>query len=182
MSSLWADAAGRVYRALKQAPIQLPRGRAMNGLEQCIGFGALRPDLAIGAETLLVVEPFAVEAALMAEQEANSQLSERKRALELERQQPSMTCSLLPVATRRWTPKIVSLPRNSRLVGTRRFRGCRSARRGCSRVRLEVIRRRSRSAAHALEGSRGCLEVSVRRHAREAASRARAHRGDHRRR
>jgi hypothetical protein len=62
-------------------------GRSMNGLERCIGFGALRPDLAIGAEILLVVEPFAVEAALMAEQEASSQLSERKRALELERQQ-----------------------------------------------------------------------------------------------
>ena len=59
----------------------------MSGLEPCIAFGARRPDLAIGAEILLVVEPFAVEAALMAEHDANSQFSERKQALELERQQ-----------------------------------------------------------------------------------------------
>jgi|CXWL01.1.fsa_nt_gi DNA invertase Pin-like site-specific DNA recombinase len=62
-------------------------GRAMHGLEPCIAFGARRPDLAIGAEILLVVAPLAVEAALMAERDAISQVDERRRALELERQQ-----------------------------------------------------------------------------------------------
>jgi len=59
----------------------------MHGGDPCIGFGARRPDMTIAAEILLVLEPFAVEAALMAESEAVSQVDERKRALELERQQ-----------------------------------------------------------------------------------------------
>lgn len=63
------------------------RGRQMHGLEPCISFGATRPDLAIGAEILLVVQPLAVEAALVAEREAVTQLDEQRRALELERQQ-----------------------------------------------------------------------------------------------
>lgn len=63
------------------------RGRQMHGIDPCIAFGARRVDLAIGAEILLVVEPLAVEAALMAEREAVAQLDERRRALELERQQ-----------------------------------------------------------------------------------------------
>lgn len=63
------------------------RGRQMHGIEPCISFGARRPDLAIGAEILLVVEPLAVEAALVAEREAITQIDEQRRALELERQQ-----------------------------------------------------------------------------------------------
>jgi DNA invertase Pin-like site-specific DNA recombinase len=63
------------------------RGRQMHGIDVCIGFGARRADLAIGAEILLVLAPLAVEAALMAEREAVSQLDERRRALDLERQQ-----------------------------------------------------------------------------------------------
>jgi hypothetical protein len=59
----------------------------MHGIAPCISFGARRPDLAIGAEILLVVEPFAVEAALMAEREAIAQVDEQHRALELERAQ-----------------------------------------------------------------------------------------------
>ena len=61
--------------------------RMMQGIDACIQFGARRPDLAVGAEILLVVEPLAVEAALMAERDAVAQLDERKRALDLERQQ-----------------------------------------------------------------------------------------------
>jgi DNA invertase Pin-like site-specific DNA recombinase len=63
------------------------RGRQMHGVEPCISFGAARPDQAIGAEILLVVEPLAVEAALVAEREAITQIDEQRRALELERQQ-----------------------------------------------------------------------------------------------
>jgi len=63
------------------------RGRQMHGVDPCIAFGARRPDMVIGEEILLVVEPLAVEAALMAERDANTQADERHRALELERQQ-----------------------------------------------------------------------------------------------
>lgn len=70
------------------------RGRQMHGIDPCIGFGARRVDLAVGAEILLVVEPLAVEAALMAEREAVAQLDERRRALELERQQADYEAKL----------------------------------------------------------------------------------------
>lgn len=63
------------------------RGRQMHGVEPCISFGASRPDQTIATEILLVVEPLAVEAALMAEREAITQIDEHRRALELERQQ-----------------------------------------------------------------------------------------------
>jgi hypothetical protein len=63
------------------------RGRQMLGIDPCIAFGARKVDLAVGSEILLVVEPLAVESALMAEREAGAQLDERRRALELERQQ-----------------------------------------------------------------------------------------------
>lgn len=70
------------------------RGRQMHGIDACIGFGARHVDLAIAAEILLVVEPLAVEAALMAEREAVAQLDEKKRALELERQQAEYAAKL----------------------------------------------------------------------------------------
>lgn len=70
------------------------RGRQMHGIEPCIAFGARRADLAIGAEILLVVEPLAIEAAVMAEREAVAQLDERTRALELERQQADYEAKL----------------------------------------------------------------------------------------
>jgi hypothetical protein len=63
------------------------RGRQMHGTEPCISFGACRPDHVIGAEILLVVEPLAVEAAVMAERDAITQIDEQRHALELERQQ-----------------------------------------------------------------------------------------------
>ncbi len=83
---------GRMLRVVYSGHYHKPRyscrdGRSMHGVDPCIAFGARRPDLAIAAEILLVVEPFAVEAALMAERDAISQIDERQRALELERQQ-----------------------------------------------------------------------------------------------
>lgn len=63
------------------------RGRQMHGVDACIAFGARRVDLAVAEEILLVVEPLAIESALMAEREAVAQIEERRRALELERQQ-----------------------------------------------------------------------------------------------
>ncbi len=70
------------------------RGRQMHGIDACIAFGARRVDLTVGAEILLVVEPLAVEAALMAEREVVAQVDERRRALELERQQAEYDAKL----------------------------------------------------------------------------------------
>src|SRR5262249_43563619 len=53
----------------------------------CITFGATRPDTVIASEILLAVQPYAVEAAVVAAREAAMQVDERRRALELERQQ-----------------------------------------------------------------------------------------------
>ncbi|AUX35674.1 MULTISPECIES: recombinase family protein [Sorangium] len=62
-------------------------GHTMHGLQPCITFGAPRPDLAVGRELLAAVEPLAIDAAIQAEQRARQGMSERRRALELERQQ-----------------------------------------------------------------------------------------------
>jgi DNA invertase Pin-like site-specific DNA recombinase len=62
-------------------------GNAMHGIEPCITLGARRPDAAIAAAILLAVQPVAVEAAVVAAQDAADYFDERRRALELERQQ-----------------------------------------------------------------------------------------------
>lgn len=62
-------------------------GNAMHGLSPCITFGALRPDLVVARQVLDVVQPLAVEAALMAEDQIRNRDDEHHRALELERQQ-----------------------------------------------------------------------------------------------
>jgi excisionase family DNA binding protein len=53
----------------------------------CLAFGTAKPDQAVAKEVLLVVEPAAVEAALMAHADIEERDDERRRALELERQQ-----------------------------------------------------------------------------------------------
>lgn len=62
-------------------------GNAMHGLAPCINFGATRPDMVVARALLDVVQPMAVEAAIMAEQQASQREDDRRRALELERQQ-----------------------------------------------------------------------------------------------
>lgn len=62
-------------------------GNAMHGVAPCITLGARRPDAAIAAEILVAVQPLAVEAAVVAAQDVTDSLDERRRALELERQQ-----------------------------------------------------------------------------------------------
>jgi DNA invertase Pin-like site-specific DNA recombinase len=69
-------------------------GNSMHGLAPCITFGAMRPDIAIGREILLAVTPHAVEAAVVAAREAAAQMDERRRALELERQQAEYEAKL----------------------------------------------------------------------------------------
>jgi DNA invertase Pin-like site-specific DNA recombinase len=62
-------------------------GNAMHGLAPCINFGATRPDIIVARALLDVVQPMAVEAAIMAEQQVSQREDDRRRALELERQQ-----------------------------------------------------------------------------------------------
>ena len=83
---------GRMLQVGYTGRTGLPRyickmGHAMHGLARCIGFGATRPDMVVARQLLDVVQPLAVEAAIMAEQEACSRDEERRSALDLERQQ-----------------------------------------------------------------------------------------------
>jgi len=63
------------------------RGAQMHGIGPCINFGAGRPDVAVGREILVALGPLAVEAACVAALEVHHEIDERRRALELERQQ-----------------------------------------------------------------------------------------------
>jgi DNA invertase Pin-like site-specific DNA recombinase len=83
---------GRMLRVTYTGHRAMPRyscnvGRTMHGTAQCIGFGATRPDLVVARLLLDVVQPMAIEAAVVAEEQAQHREDERKRALELERQQ-----------------------------------------------------------------------------------------------
>lgn len=83
---------GRMLRVAYSGHHQLVRytcnvGNSMHGLPPCINFGATRPDLVVARVLLDVVQPMAIEAAIVAEQQASHRDDERKRALELERQQ-----------------------------------------------------------------------------------------------
>lgn len=62
-------------------------GNATHGLKPCITFGAHRPDIIVARQLLDVVQPLALEAAIAAETQVNERELERRRALELERQQ-----------------------------------------------------------------------------------------------
>jgi hypothetical protein len=81
-------------QGVPQARYACRLGNAMHGLAPCITFGAIRPDIAIGREILLAVKPHAVEAAVVAAREAAAQVDERRRALELERQQAEYEAKL----------------------------------------------------------------------------------------
>lgn len=68
--------------------------KEMHGIAVCITAGASRPDAAIAREILLAVQPVAIEAAFVAEMEAARHGDERRRALELERQQAEYEVTL----------------------------------------------------------------------------------------
>lgn len=83
---------GRLLRVTYSGHCGMPRygcnvGHTMHGAARCIAFGATRPDLVVARLVLDVVQPMAIEAAIMAEQQASQRDDERKHALELERQQ-----------------------------------------------------------------------------------------------
>jgi DNA invertase Pin-like site-specific DNA recombinase len=77
-----------------QARYTCRMGNSMHGLDPCITFGASRPDDAIASEIVLAVQPHAVEAAVVAARDAATQIDERRRALELERQQAAYEAKL----------------------------------------------------------------------------------------
>lgn len=83
---------GRMLRVGYSGHHQLVRytctgGNSTYGLPACINFGATRPDLVVARALFDVVQPMAIEAAILAEQQASHRVDERKRALDLERQQ-----------------------------------------------------------------------------------------------
>jgi hypothetical protein len=83
---------GRMLQIVYSGRVGLARyscklGHVMHGLAPCLSFGARRPDEAIATVLLEAVQPLAIDAALLAEQNAAHEMSERHRALELERQQ-----------------------------------------------------------------------------------------------
>ena len=86
-------------------------GNSMHGVAPCITFGATRPDLEVAAQILLVAQPHAVEAALVAERDVVQQVGERRRALDLERQQAEYEAKL---AARRYE----SVDPDNRLVAS----------------------------------------------------------------
>jgi len=83
---------GRMLRVTYSGHYVMPRyscnvGHMMHGTAPCISFGATRPDLVVARLLLDIVQPMAIEAAIVAEQQASHRDDERRRALELERQQ-----------------------------------------------------------------------------------------------
>jgi hypothetical protein len=82
-----------------------------HGLPPCIYFSAHRPDEAVARQVLEVVQPLAVEAAIVAEGQANQIEGERRRALELEREQAAYEVT---IARRRYE----SVDPDNRLVAS----------------------------------------------------------------
>ena len=143
---------GRMLRVAYSGHCGLPRyscniGNSMHGLRPCINFGATRPDLVVARLLLDVVQPMAIEAAIVAEQQASHRDDERKRALELERQQTDYEVQL---ARRRYE----SVDPSNRLVAAEleaRWNGALARLRDCE-ARLEVAR-----AEPATVPDRACL-------------------------
>lgn len=131
---------GRMLRVTYSGHYAMPRyscnvGRMMHGTARCIGFGATRPDLVVARLLLDVVQPMAIEAAIVAEQQASHRDDERKRALELELRQSEYEVQL---ARRRYE----SIDPDNRLVAAEleaRWNAALARLRDCE-ARLEVAR------------------------------------------
>lgn len=143
---------GRMLRVAYSGHCGLPRyscnvGNSMHGLAVCINFGATRPDIVVARMVLDVVQPMAIEAAIVAEQQASHRDDERKRALELERDQAEYEVQL---ARRRYQ----SVDPDNRLVAAEleaRWNAALARLRDCE-ARLEIAR-----AAPSTEPDRACL-------------------------
>lgn len=143
---------GRMLRVAYSGPRGLPRyscnvGNSMHGLAACINFGATRPDIVVARMVLDVVQPMAIEAAIVAEQQGSHRDDERKRALELERDQVEYEVQL---ARRRYE----SVDPDNRLVAAEleaRWNAALARLRDCE-ARLESAR-----VAPSTEPNRACL-------------------------
>jgi DNA invertase Pin-like site-specific DNA recombinase len=131
---------GRMLRVAYSGHCGLPRyscnvGNSMHGLAACINFGATRPDIVVARMVLDVVQTMAIEAAIVAEQQASHRDDERKRALDLEREQAEYEVQL---ARRRYE----SVDPDNRLVAAEleaRWNAALARLRDCE-ARLEVAR------------------------------------------
>jgi DNA invertase Pin-like site-specific DNA recombinase len=143
---------GRMLRVAYSGQYSLVRyscniGNSMHGLAPCINFGATRPDLVVARLLLDVVQPMAIEAAIVAEQQVSHRDDERKQALELERQQTEYEVLL---ARRRYE----SVDPGNRLVAAEleaRWNAALTRLRDCE-ARLEAAR-----AAPSTAPDRACL-------------------------
>ena len=104
------------------------RGHWMNGAAPCITFGAARPDAAIAQAILVVVQPLAVEAAVVAEHERVTRARSGGAPSGWSASRPPMRSSSPSGATSRWIPTTASSRRSSSRAGTRRWRSCARAR------------------------------------------------------
>lgn len=137
---------GHMLRVTYSGHYAMPRyscnvGRMMHGTAPCISFGATRPDLVVARLLLEVVQPMAIEAAIMAEQQASHRDDERKRALALERQQTEYEVQL---ARRRYE----SVDPDHRLVAAEleaRWNAALARLRDCE-ARLQAVRATSTTA------------------------------------
>ena len=82
------------YRGRYPYPVYQCIGRTAHGLPRCMCFGGQRVDTAIARELMRVVQPIAVQAALVAERTQMETQREQQRILELELQQARYEASL----------------------------------------------------------------------------------------
>jgi DNA invertase Pin-like site-specific DNA recombinase len=87
------------------------RGQVVHGAHSCVAFGASRPDDVVATEVVRAVAPDAVEAAIAAMNLTHERHAERRRALELEREQARYEAGL---AERRYE----AVDPDNRLVAT----------------------------------------------------------------
>ncbi len=82
------------YRGRYPYPVYQCIGRTAHGLPRCMCFGGQRVDTAIARELMRVVEPIAIQAALVAERTHMETQREQRRILELDLQQARYEASL----------------------------------------------------------------------------------------
>lgn len=82
------------YRGRYPYPVYQCIGRTAHGLPRCMCFGGQRVDTAIARELMRVVQPIAIQAALVAERTHMETQREQQRILELELQQARYEASL----------------------------------------------------------------------------------------
>jgi DNA invertase Pin-like site-specific DNA recombinase len=75
------------FKKRRNLRYQCVNGHINQGSPKCIAFGGLRADKVVSAEILKIIQPAAIDAALLAAEQVQAQDVERKHALELELEQ-----------------------------------------------------------------------------------------------